>query len=196
MSQMFDFSTFSQLGKLIYVQKSRNKQIFADPWKIANWNVQIFLAFHCDKTMQYREPIFAISFLCQSSLIHNITVPLKNILFLNYKTSSILIFTFLLMCQKRIKKKKLEPKARIENNTIPMLLKVVKPLQKIISTNSFFIKLALFYVSSGQNTILTWPKDVFSYRNLFDNCLIMKNWNLRKWLTLLYIQATSYKTVM
>ena len=46
--------------------------------------------------------------------------------------------------------------------------------------------MALFYVSAGQNTILTWPKDVFSYRNPFDSCLVMTNWNPRKWPTLLY----------
>ena len=34
MYQIFDFSTFSYLGKLVYIQKSRKKQIFADPCKI------------------------------------------------------------------------------------------------------------------------------------------------------------------
>ena len=34
MYKIFDFSTLLYLGKLIYIQKSRNKQIFADPCKI------------------------------------------------------------------------------------------------------------------------------------------------------------------
>ena len=33
MYKYFDFSKFAYLGKLIYVQKSRNKQIFTDPCK-------------------------------------------------------------------------------------------------------------------------------------------------------------------
>ena len=37
-------------------------------------------------------------------------------------------------------------------------------------------------VSAGQNTILTKPKELFSYGNPFDRCLIMKNWNPRKFL--------------
>ena len=36
MYKIFDFSMFSYLGKLIYIQKSRNKQIFADPCKICS----------------------------------------------------------------------------------------------------------------------------------------------------------------
>ena len=33
MYTIFDFSTFSKLGKLIYVQKSRSEFFFADPCK-------------------------------------------------------------------------------------------------------------------------------------------------------------------
>ena len=36
MYKILDFSMFSYLGKLIYIQKSRNKQIFADPCKICS----------------------------------------------------------------------------------------------------------------------------------------------------------------
>ena len=44
-----------------YLQKSRKKQIFADPCKNSRRklnNVLILLALHCDKTIQDREPGF------------------------------------------------------------------------------------------------------------------------------------------
>ena len=37
-----------------------------------------------------------------------------------------------------------------------------------------------FYVSAGQNKTLAKLKELFSYRNPFDSCLILKNWNHRK----------------
>ena len=43
-----------------------------------------------------------------------------------------------------------------------------------------FPKTGTFYVSAGQNTILTWPKEHFNYRNPFDSDLIMINLNSRK----------------
>ena len=43
-----------------------------------------------------------------------------------------------------------------------------------------FPKTGTLYVSAGQNTILTWPKEHFNYRNPFDSDLIMINLNSRK----------------
>ena len=40
--------------------------------------------------------------------------------------------------------------------------------------NFLFPKMCPFYVTPGQNTILTEPKELFSYINPFDSCLIMK----------------------
>ena len=40
--------------------------------------------------------------------------------------------------------------------------------------NFIFPKMFPFYVTPGQNTILTQPKELFSYINPFDSCLIMK----------------------
>ena len=36
--------------------------------------------------------------------------------------------------------------------------------------NKFFPKLALSYIFSGQNTSLTYPKELFCYRNPVDSC--------------------------
>ena len=36
----------------------------------------------------------------------------------------------------------------------------------------FFSKIGPFYVSAYQNTTVSQPKDVFSYRNPFDSCLM------------------------
>ena len=60
MYQIFDFSTFSCCIKLIYIQRSRNKQIFADPCKIRQRKLKLceFVASSCTKTVKDREPIF------------------------------------------------------------------------------------------------------------------------------------------
>ena len=39
MYQIYDFSTFSLLYKLIYLQKSRNKQLVVDPCKNSQWKL-------------------------------------------------------------------------------------------------------------------------------------------------------------
>ena len=55
--------------------------------------------------------------------------------------------------------------------------KIVKfCFQKII----FFQNWPLFSTSAGQNTTFSLPKDVFSYKNPFDNSLTVKNWNPKK----------------
>ena len=53
-------------------------------------------------------------------------------------------------------------------------------LRQKITSKLIFPKFAFFDVSAGQNTTLSYPKELFSYSNLFDSCLIMKNWNPRK----------------
>ena len=67
-----------------------------------------FLALRCDKTLQDREPIFAVRFLCPSfqNITWHLTVPLKNILFLNYCTSKIYFKT----CKNAQRHKKLRRK--------------------------------------------------------------------------------------
>ena len=80
-NNIFDFSTFSYSGKLIYLQKSRNKQIFVDPcknrWRKLN-DTRIFL--HCAVTKLYKieSQFLAVRFLFPSSLKHNFTVPHKS----------------------------------------------------------------------------------------------------------------------
>ena len=62
MYQIFDFSTFSYLGKLIYIQKSRNKQIFADPCKILGRKfktVRIFSQGPVQKRLKIKSQFFA-----------------------------------------------------------------------------------------------------------------------------------------
>ena len=44
----------------------------------------------------------------------------------------------------------------------------------------FFQNWPFFSTSAGQNTTFSLPKDVFSYRNPFDNSLTVKNWNPKK----------------
>ena len=96
MYQICDFSTFSYLGKLIYLQKFWNKQIFAVPCKNSQQKLN-FLALRRHKTIQDRDPIWS-----KVEVLQNINsqYPLTNLLFLNYYTSKILIFIFLQMCQK------------------------------------------------------------------------------------------------
>ena len=115
-----------------------------------------FLAFHCDKTMQYREPIFAISFLCQSSWIHNITVPLKNILFLNYKTSSILIFTFFADVPKTHKEKKIETKGQNWKQHYPNVIKSSETFAENYFNKFIFHKIGTFlcFLRSKHNSHL------------------------------------------
>ena len=62
MYQIFDFSMFSYLGKLIYIQKSRNKQIFADPCKIRERKlktVRIFSQGPVKKRLKIESQFFA-----------------------------------------------------------------------------------------------------------------------------------------
>ena len=62
MYKIFDFSTFLYLGKLIYIQKSRNKQIFADPCKIHNRKsktVGIIFQGPVQKRFEIESPFFA-----------------------------------------------------------------------------------------------------------------------------------------
>ena len=69
----------------------------------------IFLALRNDETIQDGEPIFALQFLYPSSSKHNFKVPPTQkvpVLFLNYYTPKILIFSFLQMCQKQPKTSK------------------------------------------------------------------------------------------
>ena len=61
MYKMFNFSMFSYLGKLIYIQKSRNKQIFADPCKICSWKsktARLNLQGPVQKRFEIDSPIF------------------------------------------------------------------------------------------------------------------------------------------
>ena len=119
-------------------------------------------------------PIFGIHF----SLLASFTI-----LFLNYwsigSVSKILTKYFLFEKVPKMSKDitKFLTKARNENSTIKLVFKCF---------TTFFLKLTLFDVSAGQNKIFTVPKDVFSYRNPFDSCLFMKNWNPRKRVTLMY----------
>ena len=56
-----------------------------------------------------------------------------------------------------------------------------KKLNFFSSNNCFFLKnWPFFSTSAGQNTTFSLPKDVFSYRNPFDNSLTVKNWNPKK----------------
>ena len=62
MYQIFDFSTFSYWNKLIYIQKSRNKQIFADPCKIRERKlktVRIFSQGPVKKRLKIESQFFA-----------------------------------------------------------------------------------------------------------------------------------------
>ena len=61
MYKIFDFSTFFYLGKLIYIQKSRNKQIFADTCKIRSRKsktVGIILQGPVQKQCEIESPFF------------------------------------------------------------------------------------------------------------------------------------------
>ena len=79
-----------------------------------------------DKTLQDREPIFSVRFLCSSSSKHNFTVRLKKVLFLNYYISKILIITFC-KCAKNTKTHliKIETynKRRYEISTVKLVKK-------------------------------------------------------------------------
>ena len=62
MYQIVDFSTFSYLSKLIYIQKSRNKQIFADLCKIRGQKlktVRIFSQGPVQKRLKIESQFFA-----------------------------------------------------------------------------------------------------------------------------------------
>ena len=62
MYKISDFSTFLYLGKLIFIQKSRNKQIFADPCKIRERKlktVRIFSQGPVQKRLKIESQFFA-----------------------------------------------------------------------------------------------------------------------------------------
>ena len=62
MYKILDFSMLLYLGKLIYIQKSRNKQIFADPCKIHSGKsktVGIILQGLVQKQFEIESPFFA-----------------------------------------------------------------------------------------------------------------------------------------
>ena len=66
-------------------------------------------------------------------------------------------------------------------SAISIKFKTVKKILTKFSKNYFFPKLTLFFsTSAGQNTTFSLPKDVFSYKNPFDNSLTVKNWNPKK----------------
>ena len=66
-------------------------------------------------------------------------------------------------------------------SAISIKFKTVKKLLKLFFKKLFFSKLGPFFsTSAGQNTTFSLPKDVFSYRNPFDNSLTVKNWNPKK----------------
>ena len=92
-------------------------------------------------------------------------------------------------------KNKFKNKGQIWNLHYQISLTQLKNLfKKLVQTIYFFQNWPFFGTYAGQNTTLSLPKDVFSYRNPFDNCLIMKMLNNLKfdtyWLTLLYIVQT------
>ena len=100
----------------------------------------------------------------------------KNIVFLKYYTSIILKFTVFA----NVPKMSIKIKTRHENSTIYQIsFKKVQPLQKIII--KLFPKLEILYVSAGQRTTLTGPKELFCFRITFDRCQIRKNWNPPNW---------------
>ena len=55
-----------------------------------------------------------------------------------------------------------------------------KTVLKFFKFLFFSIISPFFSTSAGQNTTFSLPKDVFSYRNPFDNSLTVKNWNPKK----------------
>ena len=84
-------------------------------------------------------------------------------------------------------KNKFKNKGQLWNLHYQISLTQLKNLfKKLVQTIYFFQNWPFFGTYAGQNTTLSLPKDVFSYRNPFDNCLIVKNWNPKKWLTLVY----------
>ena len=107
-----------------YLQKSRKKQIFADPCKNSRRklnNVLILLALHCDKTIQDREPGFWSRF--HVEVLQNMTslVPLnKHTVFelLHLLQNSELFF---LQKRHKIPKDKKIKKARYENSFIKLV---------------------------------------------------------------------------
>ena len=104
--------------------------------------------------------VFAVRFLCPSSSKRKFTVPPKNILFLNYCTSKILIFYFFCTCAKNGQShKKCSSKARYEISTIKLVLKSCQTLAKKLLHNLHFCTFFVFpqvktQFSLSQNNIL------------------------------------------
>ena len=66
-------------------------------------------------------------------------------------------------------------------SAISIKFKTVLKNFKLQKQKLFFPKIGPFFsTSAGQNTTFSLPKDVFSYRNPFDNSLTVKNWNPKK----------------
>ena len=150
-------------SQLIYVLKSRNKQIFAHPWKIHKQNlnyVHIFLHCAVTKLLQDRESFLSVRFLLLRSSKQQFTLSL----FLNYCTSKILIFTVIENVPKMPKDiKNIKIKGIYETSNIKLGFKSFQAFQKNYFINLIFPKFGTLlycivynvYVSAGQNTIRT-----------------------------------------
>ena len=100
-----------------------------------------FLRCTVSKLFKIKCQFFAVRFLCPSSAKHKYTVPLKNLLFLNYYTSKSLFLLFW-KC--------------VKNAPKHFVFKVVNPLQKITSWFFFLLqnKTSLFFRRSKLNSHL------------------------------------------
>ena len=68
---ILDFSTFSYLGKLIFVLKSQNKQIFSNPCKIRKWKLKTVWD-PVQKRVKIESSFFAERFIGASTTKNNI----------------------------------------------------------------------------------------------------------------------------
>ena len=77
-------------------------------------------------------------------------------------------------------------------SAISIKFKTVKKIvKKFFQKKKFLPKLALFLTLPLVKTQLSvYQKMFFSNRNPFDSSLTVKNWNPKKWLTLVYIVHT------
>ena len=100
------------------------------------------------------------------------------------------LFLFFCKCAKNAQGHK---KLKYENSTIKRVLKICQTCPENYFMKLIFPKICTFYVSNGQKTTLTEPKEFFIYIMLFDSCLIMKNWNPQKRQTLLHVHMQHRK---
>ena len=104
--------------------------------------------------------------------------------------SVVLLLLHKCICAKNVQRhKKLKKEGQIWKQNYQVSLERMSTFGRKLLQKLIFPKFAFFDVSAGQNTTLSYPKELFSYSNLFDSCLIMKNWNPRKWLTLSKVYA-------